>query len=107
LESIGRSLSDKVANMPLCEQLQRLGLDDEARFYLAAFYRKRMQDKFGNRWTISQLVTRKPRDKEAAQPGSDTALMVAEGVMVDITEEGRGIRTYRRSRSTPGRRGSR
>jgi hypothetical protein len=57
-------------------------------------YRKRLQDKFGNRWTIRQMVMVKPRDKETPQPGTDT------GVMVDITDDGRGVRPYsRRKRS--------
>jgi histidine kinase/DNA gyrase B/HSP90-like ATPase len=65
-------------------------------------YRKRLQDKFGNRWTMRALVMVKPREKESTQPATDAGVVVDTGsaVDIDVTEDGRGVRPYsRRKRS--------
>jgi len=57
-------------------------------------YRKRLQDKFGSRWTVRQLVMVKPEtDAEETTPAS------GDDTQVDITAtEDKGVRTERRRR---------
>jgi len=57
-------------------------------------YRKRLQDRFGNRWTMRQLVMVKPREQEQVTPANETTNTV------EVMPDGPGVRPYsKRKRS--------
>ena len=62
-------------------------------------YRKRLQDKFGNRWVVRQLVMTKPKnDSESSTPATQDNIQVEAVLNVDETSP-RPVSTRRRSKT--------